>query len=73
MAVISGRMIVYSPVSSNKITTPVIGARVALAKTAPMPINPYTPAAPATPGMAWCSNCPIGRAEHRADEQGVCS
>ena len=37
MASISGRMIVYSPVSSNMMTTAVIGARAAPAKTAPIP------------------------------------
>ena len=40
MAAISGRMMVYSPVSSNMMMTAVIGARAAPAKTAPMPIRP---------------------------------
>ena len=40
MAAISGRMIEYSPVSSNMMTTAVIGARAAPANTAPMPISP---------------------------------
>ena len=39
MASISGRMIVYSPVSSNRITTAVIGARAAPANTAPIPTS----------------------------------
>ena len=40
MATMSGRMIEYSPVSSNRMITAVIGARAAPAKTAPMPISP---------------------------------
>ena len=40
IAVISGRMIEYSPVSSNMMMTAVIGARAAPAKTAPIPISP---------------------------------
>ena len=56
IATIIGRMIVYSPVSSNKMITAVIGARAAPANTAPMPINAYTPGEPATPGaMRWSS------------------
>ena len=39
IATISGRMMVYSPVSSNMMITAVIGARAAPAKTAPMPIR----------------------------------
>ena len=39
IAVIIGRMIVYSPVSSNMMTTAVIGARAAPANTAPIPIS----------------------------------
>ena len=40
MAVINGRMMVYSPVNSNMMITAVIGARAAPAKTAPMPMSP---------------------------------
>lgn len=40
IAVISGRMIEYSPVGSNKMVTAVIGARAAPPKTAPIPIRP---------------------------------
>ena len=40
MAAISGRMILYSPVSSNMMITAVIGARAAPANTAPIPIRP---------------------------------
>ena len=69
IAVISGRMIEYSPVSSNMMTTAVIGARAEPAKTAPMPIRAYAPAGPAMPGASVVQDLAVGRAEHRADEQ----
>ncbi len=58
IAAISGRMIEYSPVSSNMMMTAVIGARAAPANTAPMPIRPYAPTGPTRPGARWCSAVP---------------
>ncbi|GGV72465.1 hypothetical protein GCM10010277_85470 [Streptomyces longisporoflavus] len=58
IASISGRMMEYSPVGSKRITTAVIGAREAPAKTAAMPTSAYAPTDPAE-----------GGAQHRPDEQ----
>ena len=58
MAAISGRMIEYSPVSSNMMITAVMGARAAPAKTAPMPIRPYAPTGPVMPGARWWAAVP---------------
>ncbi len=58
IAVISGRMMVYSPVSSNMMITAVMGARAAPAKTAPIPISPYAPTGPAMPGATWWAVSP---------------
>ena len=58
MAVIRGSMTLYSLVSSNRMTTAVMGARAAPAKTAPMPMSAYAPAGPAKPGAAWWRACP---------------
>lgn len=58
IASISGRMIEYSPVSSKRITTAVIGARDAPEKTAPMPTKAYAPTAPAVSGSRPCATAP---------------
>ena len=58
MATISGRMMVYSPVSSNRITTAVIGVRAAPANTAPMPTSAYAPGGPVTWGSTWWARVP---------------
>jgi len=57
MASISGRMIEYSPVSSNMITTAVIGARAEPAKTAPMPTRANAPTDP-TSGLIMVTISP---------------
>ncbi len=58
IAIMSGRITEYSPVSSNTMITAVIGARAAPANTAPMPTSAYAPAGAVRLGSAVCASCP---------------